>query len=431
MVEGLMSRRSMLGAGAGLIAAMGLTPAAAQVTGGSSRAGGAVIGDVRAERIDNYDAARFATIGEDELRDFMSITTQPGGYVGRFPAARFGVTLYRVTYPSVIPELGNRPVMASGLVAVPDGAGDALPMVSYQHGTVFDRSYVPSQPENSTETRLALLTFAAQGYVVIGADYFGRGSSDLPDSYLVKASTQQATYDMLRAARQVLAALGITPGPLFPSGWSQGGWATMALLQKLESLGEPVAAAGVASGPMDISLLINRWLNNPQPVDASYLPAAVAMQIEAKAFYNQMPGIDAVAIEPAYLEAARAFYAGDIDYWDFAKRTPSKLADFIRREFRDTIAAGQGTYWTLLDASEVYRWRRKTPVRSWYGGKDEVTPPDLAKLPALAATITGGARFEALDAGDEADHRGIYVYALLAQKPWFDSLLGNSGQTRP
>lgn len=421
MVEGEVCRRSVLRWGAGLMLAAGspLAQASERKTGSG---GDIVAGEVRSELIGVYDVARFALIGGDELRDFMSITTQPGAYQSSFKPAHYAVKLYKVTYPSVVPELANRPTIASGLVAVPDGAGASLPMVSYQHGTVFDRSYVPSQPENSTETRLALLAFAAQGYVVIAADYFGRGSSDLPDSYLVKRATQQATYDMLGAARRVLASLGIEPGPLFLSGWSQGGWATMALLQKLEALGETVAAAGVASGPMDISLLINRWLNNPQPVDASYLPAAVAMQIQAKAYYNDMAGIDAIAIKPEYLEAARDFYAGRIDYWEFARRTPATLTDFIRQDFRDTIAAGQGAYWELLDASEVYRWRRKTPVRSWYGGKDEVTPVDLAKLPALAAEITGGAPFEALDAGDNADHRGIYVHALLAQKPWFDAL---------
>jgi hypothetical protein len=71
---------------------------------------------------------------------------------------------------------------------------------------VFDRSQVPSNPDASMETRLVLAAFAAQGYIVNGADYFGRGQSDLPDSYLVRQSTQQANLDMLLAARDFLAA---------------------------------------------------------------------------------------------------------------------------------------------------------------------------------------------------------------------------------
>ncbi len=382
-----------------------------------------VAGGVRYQQVGSYDAARFRKIAGDELRDFMSITTLPEAYLGKLPEPRYPVTLYKVTYSSVVPELANRPTVASGLLAIPETGRSAMPIVSYQHGTVFDRSYVPSQPDKSAETRLMLAAFAAQGSIVVAADYFGRGDSDLPDSYMAKDSTQQATYDMLLAARAVLAARNITPTQLFVTGWSQGGWATMAFLQKLETVGEAVTAAAVASGPMDIALTLNRWANNPQAGDAVYLPAILAIQLQAKGYYNGLSGVDEAAIEPAYLQASRDFYAGRIDYWEFARRTPSHLTEFLKGAFRSEIAMGAGPYWRLLDASQVYRWQRKTPVRSWYGGADEVTPIALAQLPALAATLTGGATFEALNAGDRADHRAVFVHAIIAQKPWFDGFI--------
>ena len=52
-----------------------------------------------------------------------------------------------------------------------------MPMVSYQHGTVFSKDDVPSRPEQSAETRIMIARFAAQGYVVISADYSGHGYS--------------------------------------------------------------------------------------------------------------------------------------------------------------------------------------------------------------------------------------------------------------
>ncbi|MFX9069611.1 hypothetical protein ABTN30_20090, partial [Acinetobacter baumannii] len=88
-----------------------------------------------------------------------------------------------------------KPTMASGLVAVPDTGGGSFPMVSYQHGTVYGKQQVPSFAEQSPETQLMLAQFAGQGYVLIGADYFGLGESDEPEGYMVKASHQQATYD--------------------------------------------------------------------------------------------------------------------------------------------------------------------------------------------------------------------------------------------
>ena len=92
-----------------------------------------------------------------------------------------------------------------------------------------------------------LAQFAGQGYVVIGADYFGMGLSKEPEGYVVKASHQQASYDLLIASRAVLAQMGVSTSRLYLGGWSQGGFVTMAFLEKLESAGVPVAAAATAS----------------------------------------------------------------------------------------------------------------------------------------------------------------------------------------
>jgi len=51
---------------------------------------------------------------------------------------------------------------------------------------------VPSFPEKSFETRLMIAQFAAQGYGVFGADYFGMGTSKEKDGYMVLGSQQQA-----------------------------------------------------------------------------------------------------------------------------------------------------------------------------------------------------------------------------------------------
>nr|HML27834.1 alpha/beta hydrolase [Hyphomicrobium sp.] len=83
--------------------------------------------------------------------------------------ARNAVRLYRVTYSSVIPERGNKPTIASGLIAIPDTKAATFPMLSYQHGTVYEKEQVPSFPDQSPETQLVLAQFAGQGYVVIGA----------------------------------------------------------------------------------------------------------------------------------------------------------------------------------------------------------------------------------------------------------------------
>jgi hypothetical protein len=114
------------------------------------------------ELIATWEPARIDAITSKELAAFTKSDAV-------FAKAKLPVRLYRVVYPSVIPEKANRPTMASGLVAVPDSGAAAMPVVSYQHGTVFGwSSEVPSVPEDSMETRLAIAQFASRGFVVIG-----------------------------------------------------------------------------------------------------------------------------------------------------------------------------------------------------------------------------------------------------------------------
>lgn len=99
----------------------------------------------------------------------------------------------------MIPEWGNAPTLSGGLLAIPDDGQTSHPLVSYQHGTVFGLDQVPSRPDNSYETRLVLAAFASQGYVVIGADSFGLGTSRVgPGGQRAdhRASFVQATLDL-------------------------------------------------------------------------------------------------------------------------------------------------------------------------------------------------------------------------------------------
>lgn len=266
--------------------------------------------------------------------------------------------------------------------------------------------------------------FAAQGYVVVAADYFGRGISDLPDSYLVKGSTQQAGSDMFFTALDMLKNLNIKTSQLFLSGWSQGGWVTMQYLKKLESLNIRVTATAIASAPVDISLTANRWFNNYQPVDAIYLPGCVALLLQAQEFYHEQLGLTESAIQPRYLQASRDLYNNIISWEEFSKLTPSKLSEFIRPEFARSGFVGGTPFWRVLENNDAYRWRTVTPLRSYYGGMDEVTPIYVGQLPENTQKLLGGAPATSVDAGTRADHRAVFIYGVIDQKKWFDALAG-------
>jgi len=374
------------------------------------------------ELIATYSKERLRHIASVELNDFLVGSQMKDELAGTLGEPKCGANLYRVTYHSAVPELNNQPTIASGLIAIPDTGATAMPLVSYQHGTVFDRMAVPSHPDRSDETRMVLAQFAGQGYIVIGADYFGRGLSELPDSYLVKGSSHQANFDFLVAALGFVKTQNITVSNFFLSGWSQGGWVTMQYLRLLEARGFKVKAAAVASAPVDVYLTMNRWMSNWHPEDAVYLPGAVTLQLLAQEYYRRQPGLAEAAIRPEYLAAARALYNGEIDWTTFNERTPTLVADFINPDFRESGFIGNSPYWHVMQENQAYRWRAVTPTQTYFGGSDEVTPTYIGHLMEGTQKLLGGADAVSIDAGDKANHRDIFIYGLSHQKTWFDGL---------
>ncbi len=378
---------------------------------------------VTSEYIKTYDLQKLNQILNGELEFFLAYSTMHfADFQGQFATPKYPVKLYRVTYPSVVPELGI-PTIASGLVAIPETGLDSMPVISYQHGTVFEKDYCPSVPDSSMETKLMIAQFASQGYIVIGADYFGLGVSDLPNSYLIERSSEQACVDMLYAAQKVLKDQNIKQGSLFLHGWSQGGYTNMAFLRTLETLNVPVTAASTASAPADAFSVIDRWINNPQPGDAPFLPACLSNFLFSMEYYNNLPGLAASAINADYYQAAKDFYQWNMDFPAFFGKTTPMVREYLKPEFMTTGNLGNTTFWRILENYQVYRWRCHTPLRMYYGGADEVVPVYLATLPAAYQQEIGCTNIVALPAGLNADHRATYIYSLIHAKPWFDGFL--------
>ena len=374
----------------------------------------AVSSGVRYTHLGDYGVERLNTILSTEVATFSSFKIQ-------YPQAANGVSLYKVQYATVIPEQGNKPTLASGLVAVPKTAQKKLPVVSYQHGTVFTRTAVPSRPEESDETRIVTARLAGNGYVVIAADYIGKGDSAEPDSYMVREATVQACVDMLFAARAVLADLGIAEDGLFLSGWSQGSWSTQQFRHRLESLNVPVKAAATAATPNDLYLLLTRWINNPTALDATWLAGSVILFTHSYAHYYDMPGLPQTVIKPEYEAACRDFYENKIGWEQLQPQIPGKIADLLQKDAVAKSTPGIDAFFSKLRENQAFMWRSVTPCRYYYGKVDEVMPPYVATLAVGYTEAVGGAKAEAVYAGDVADHRGAFLYGVKDQKEFFDS----------
>ena len=365
------------------------------------------------EEIGRWDAAKLNAILTKDAPAFFGID------VAYTPAVN-AVRLYRVTYGSVVPEKGNQPIVATGLLAVPDTGGTSFPMLSYQHGTVYGKEQVPSFPEQSTETQLALAQFAGQGYVVIGADYFGMGASTEPEGYVVKASQQQAPFDMLLASNAVLDHLGIKTTKLFLGGWSQGGYVTMAFLQKLEESGIKVDAAATASAPVDVYALLSGNLDFPRENDATWMPTIFILAAFSYENYYGVPGLAHSLIKDEYYDAARKLYEREPLE---AKDIPTKVSELVRKDYFDPTFFRRSALGRLAAGNDVYRWIIRTPVRNYYGEADEAIPVNLGRLAMTyqQAIGSGNNAVEAVSTG-ATTHRGTYAKAAPLWKLWFDGI---------
>ncbi|MGF3021425.1 alpha/beta hydrolase family protein [Methylobacterium aquaticum] len=394
-----------------LLALVGLTRSWVGLAAAEEAKPVAIPSGLRYEFLARWDVERLNRILTQDMPRFSGVSVA-------YSPARTAVRLYRVTYPSVVPEQGNRPTLASGLVAVPDDATTALPLVSYQHGTVYGKREVPSFPEESPETQVMIAQFAGQGYALIGADYFGLGASPEPEGYMVKQSHQQATADMLAAGRAVLADLKRSPTGLFLAGWSQGGFVTMAMLERLEATGIPVAAAATASAPVDVFVPLNGFLNFPRKNDAVWVNSLFILSAFAFENYYGVPGLArSVLTDDSYALAKAAYERKAAD----PTRIPTDLHALIRPDYFDPQFFATSAYGRLVAQTQAYRWVIRSPVRNFYGETDEAITPGLGQLAATYQRAFGNTRVEAVSTGDTS-HRGTFAKAVPQWKAWFDSL---------
>ncbi|MEI6172418.1 MAG: prolyl oligopeptidase family serine peptidase [Bacteroidota bacterium] len=374
------------------------------------------------EYIETYDLPKLNHILNVELEEFLvGSTMKASDFQGQFATPKYPVKLYRVTYPTMVPELGI-PTVASGLVAIPDNGLDSMPVVSYQHGTVMLKTACPSNPDSSLETRLMIAQFASRGYIVIGPDFIGLGVSDQPHADFVRLTTEQACIDMLNATDKVLKEQKIRRGTLFLHGWSQGGWATMTFLRRLEAMNIRVTAASTACAAADFFALMDRWINNPQPGDSPILPAIIATCLFSYEYYNQLNGLASSAIRPEFFQASKDLYCWKMDYITFLTKTTMNVRELLRPEFMSTGNTGSTPFWQVLEQAQAYRWRCQTPLRMYYGEVDVIIPLYFSTLPAAYQNQLG-CNTMAISAGAIADHSAAYVYSIIHAKPWFDEFL--------
>ncbi|OGX84059.1 hypothetical protein BEN47_16835 [Hymenobacter lapidarius] len=280
---------------------------------------------------------------------------------------RYPIKAYRLTYRTRTPE--GTETTASGAVLVPVATA-ALPVLSYQHGTLEPRSetQAPSYYATGSDVWSVVSVLASTGYVVSAPDYLGYGASKaLPHPYEHAASLASASADMLRATREFCEREKITVNQKnFLLGYSEGGYATMALHKLLEekyAAALPVTASAPGAGAYHKSAFARYILSATQPL--SFLSSYVWVlrtydRIYALnrpfSFYYQQP------------------YATQLQADPFGP-VPSQQAQLFAPAFRNAVLNNSDApLAAALADNDIHDWKPRAPLALFHGTADDYVP---------------------------------------------------------
>jgi alpha-beta hydrolase superfamily lysophospholipase len=282
---------------------------------------------------------------------------------------RYPIRVYKLTYSTKNPE--GQTITASGALLVPTvPAGQMLPLLSYQHGTISpaDERKAPSYYSSGSEVYSAVSVLASTGYIVTAPDYIGYGASKTqPHPYEHAASLASTSLDMLRAGREFCQQQqqGLN-AKTFLLGYSEGGYATLALHRLMETdanSGFTVTASAPGAGAYHKSAFASYIMNSSQPLNflSSYVwvldtyNRIYGLNRPASFYYNE-PYATELAANPlsAVPTSATALF------------TPALRTAVINRTDSQLTK-------TFL-ANDIYDWKPRAPLALFHGTADDYVP---------------------------------------------------------
>ncbi len=285
------------------------------------------------------------------------------------------VNIYRIVYKTTV---NVDKVNVSGLVCVPVEPGE-YPVLSFQNGTNTLNANSPSKfPINYPYQMIEIM--ASMGYIVVIADYPGFGeSSNIPHPYLVKEPTVQSLVDMLYSVKEM--AMNELPGislkdEYYLLGYSQGGWATLALHKALEleySGDFNLKGSACGAGPYDISLLLHNMIssdNYPMPVYLGYILSAY---ISYGQFTNPVTDI----FNEPYASKVSSLYSGMLTSDEINQQLTTSVEGLLTPEFLSGFASAQefSSVRDALERNSITPWKTNIPLLLIHGGNDTQVDP--------------------------------------------------------
>ena len=278
---------------------------------------------------------------------------------------RQGISVVKLVYNTT--NWDGSKIQASGLLLVPN-TPTAVPMISQQHGTIFEDADAPSNFGPGSEAYQFGTIFASVGYIIACPDYIGFGASkNLPHTYEHRASLAQASLDMLRAAREYIGSHKEInwDSRLYLTGYSEGGFATMSLYKKMQEEVPTefnLRAVSCGAGAYDKTNFMKALLTQPSAGVAHWNRAFLWVLLTYDQLYKLNRPLSSYFKEP---------YLTEIQ----AKRQAATLNVSFDQVLTDSFKTGilNGTDTAFLKAvadNDIYDWKPLTTLQLYHGDAD-------------------------------------------------------------
>ncbi len=329
-----------------------------------------------------------------------------------------GAKAYRVTYKTK--HTDGSDITASGAVIIPTDAAEAISMISYQHGTITSSEAAPSNFGATSEAGTLGAIFAGLGYVIVMPDYIGYGASDALDHpYEHRASLASASLDMIRAASELLSDLNDVKWNknLYLTGFSEGGFATLALQKKIEDEGIKefnLKASSCGAGAYNKTAFMKYIINEPTHGIASYNRSYLWVLLTYDRVYKLNKPAAYYFKEP---------YAAQIASQKEKTMIAASFNSILRDEFKQEI--NNGTAKGFIDGiadNDIYNWKPVTPTLLAHGDADQFvfyfnTQTAYDAMIAKGAAKVTLARFAGKDHGTAVPEFLQRTYLFFLQNP--------------
>jgi pimeloyl-ACP methyl ester carboxylesterase len=339
-----------------------------------------------AQRGDLVSITSATTIGVTDVNAYILTLAALGVDTGALNGTTYAVSLHRIVYKTLAPD--GRLIDASGVVAYPvKTAGASSPLLSFQHGTIFSDADAPSSGTNSDA---ALMALAGSGFIVAMPDYIGYVASTAEiHTYVHARGLAASIVDMLRATRQLLASNHVaTNGQLFLTGYSEGGYATLAAQKEMEQnlpVEFPITASLPAAGPYDMlgtALYMVGLATNPNPEFVGFVFKA----------YDHWHGWNRLndIFQSPYNTVVATYYDGSQNGGAIHAALTTDSSALFATTFRsDFLGGGETAIRADFAGNDIYNWAPVTPTRLFHGEDDDVVPYFNASNAASAMAAAG------------------------------------------